>query len=47
MKLILTDDDGALLDTTEITKEDWDKAQTYPWFAAGILQSLQAGKDAI
>lgn len=46
MKLILVDSDNVVLDETEFTREEWDEAVMAPFAAAGLIRSLQAGKDA-
>jgi hypothetical protein len=46
MKLILTDDDGVLLDETPVTRAEWDDAQRSPLFAQSIITQLSAGSEA-
>ena len=46
MKLILTEDDGTVLDSTELTRPELDAAQRrQPWRAQEILGHLQAGEQ--
>lgn len=44
MKLILSDDDGTVLDSTDVSDADWDLAQVSPRQARAILNELQAGE---
>jgi hypothetical protein len=46
MKLILTADDGEVLDSVEVTREDWDDAQRNSQAALGLLSELRAGDSA-
>jgi hypothetical protein len=43
MKLILADDDGNVLDSEDITREDWDRAQASVLAGQALLNSLHAG----
>jgi hypothetical protein len=46
MKLILTTDDGEVLDTIVVTRYEWDRAQASALAGSALLNSLHAGKDA-
>lgn len=46
MKIILTDDDGVLLDQTEVTRSEYEQAHNNDKLAAAIFHSLDAGKEA-
>lgn len=46
VRLILATDDGEVLDTTEVTREEFDRAAKAPELAASILRGLQPGKAA-
>jgi hypothetical protein len=43
VKLILTDDDGTVLDTTTVTEDEWWKAIHHPIVAMYVLAELIAG----
>jgi hypothetical protein len=45
MKLILTDDDGVVLDSTSVTHDEWRSAQHRGVDALEIINSLQPGED--
>lgn len=45
MRLILTDDEGTLLDMTEVTPEEWKAAQTSSLAALTLLSEMQAGEQ--
>lgn len=44
MKLLLLDDDGNVLDSTEITRDEWDRLS--PAGAAALLDDLTPGDGA-
>jgi hypothetical protein len=46
MKLIVTDNDGVVLDTIDMDREEWDAAQTDNRTAASILRTLEPGGEA-
>lgn len=43
MRLILTDDDGTILDSMEVEREDWDAAQASAVAALALLNELESG----
>ena len=43
MKLILTDDDGTVLDSVDVTVAEWRQALGSGFTATGLLQSFQTG----
>jgi hypothetical protein len=46
MKLILVDSDDAVLDDTEFTREEWDRAQASALAGSALLSGLHAGDEA-
>jgi hypothetical protein len=45
MKLILTDDNGTVLDSTEVRPHEWKRAESSATLAQGILMSLDPGAE--
>jgi hypothetical protein len=43
MKVLLTDDEGVVLDSIDVSRKEWVEAQERPMAAFGIIASLQAG----
>jgi hypothetical protein len=46
MKLILVSDDDVVLDSTQVTREEYDLARTSVLTAGRIFQQLVAGDEA-
>jgi beta-phosphoglucomutase-like phosphatase (HAD superfamily) len=46
MKLTLTDNDGVVLDSMDVSRAEWVEAHENMMAAAFILRSLDAGKEA-
>lgn len=44
VKLILTDDDGTLLDSVEVSVDEFEKAKQKPYLAHLLLADLQQGQ---
>ncbi len=47
MRLILVSDNGDVLDSTEISREELASAKTRPQLAVLYLRELNPGKDAV
>ena len=46
MKLILTTNDGELLDQIDVSREEWEVAQRVEYSASSLLRNLSAGSEA-
>jgi hypothetical protein len=46
MKLILVDSEDGVLDETEFTRYEWDRAQASALAGSALLNSLHAGDEA-
>lgn len=46
MKLLIVADDGEVLDSVDVTRDDWDEAQRNSQAAFGLISELRAGDSA-
>lgn len=46
MKLVLTEDDGTVLDSTDVTADEWKHARRHSQAALQIITELAAGEGA-